>query len=40
MLYDEDYFYVAAYCDDTHVWATLTEQDSIVFQDNDFEAFF
>ncbi len=39
MLYDEKYLYVAAYMDEPHVWATLTEHDQIVFHDNDFEIF-
>jgi hypothetical protein len=39
MLWDESYLYVAAYLEEPHLWATLTERDSIIFQDNDFEVF-
>ncbi len=39
MLWDDDYFYVAAEMDEPHVWATLTKHDSVIFRDNDFEVF-
>ncbi len=39
MLWDRDYFYIAAELEEHHVWATLTEHDSVIFQDNDFEVF-
>jgi hypothetical protein len=39
MLWDDRYFYIGAYLEEPHVWATLTERDSIIFQDNDFEVF-
>ncbi|HLK14543.1 MAG TPA: carbohydrate-binding family 9-like protein [Fimbriimonadaceae bacterium] len=39
MLWDERCLYVAAYLDEPHVWATLTEHDSVIFHDNDFELF-
>ncbi|MGC4043860.1 MAG: carbohydrate-binding family 9-like protein [Armatimonas sp.] len=39
MLWDEDFFYIGAYLTEPHVWATLTEHDSVIFQDNDFEVF-
>jgi Carbohydrate family 9 binding domain-like len=39
MLWDENYFYVAAEMEEPHVWATLKEHDSVIFQDNDFEIF-
>jgi hypothetical protein len=39
MLWDDKYFYVAAEMEEPHVWGTLTEHDSIIFQDNDFEVF-
>ncbi|MCK7480520.1 MAG: carbohydrate-binding family 9-like protein [Candidatus Moduliflexus flocculans] len=39
MLWDDSYFYIGAYLEEPHLWATLTERDSIIFQDNDFEVF-
>lgn len=39
MLWDDDYFYIAAEMEEPHVWATLTEHDSVIFQDPDFEVF-
>lgn len=39
MSWDERYFYVAAQMDEPHVWGTLTEHDSVIFHDNDFEVF-
>lgn len=39
MLWDDDYLYIAAWMEEPHVWATLTEHDSVIFQDNDFEVF-
>jgi Carbohydrate family 9 binding domain-like len=39
MLWDEEYFYIAAEMEEPHVWATLTEHDSVIFHDNDFEVF-
>lgn len=39
MLWDDKYFYIGAEMDEPHVWATLTEHDSVIFQDNDFEVF-
>lgn len=39
LLWDDDYFYVAAQLEEPHVWATLTERDSVIFQDHDFEVF-
>src|SRR5579871_2726334 len=39
MLWDDDYFYIGARLEEPHVWATLTEHDSVIFQDNDFEVF-
>jgi hypothetical protein len=37
MLWDDRYLYVAAELQEPHVWATLAEHDSVIFQDNDFE---
>ena len=39
MLWDDDYFYIAAEMEEPHVWATLTEHDSVIFRDPDFEVF-
>jgi hypothetical protein len=39
MLWDDQFFYVGAELEEPHVWATLTEHDSVIFQDNDFEVF-
>ena len=39
MLWDDTYFYIAAEMEEPHVWATLTEHDSVIFNDNDFEVF-
>jgi hypothetical protein len=39
MMWDDECLYVAAALDEPHVWATLTERDSVIFHDNDFEVF-
>ena len=39
MLWDDKYFYIGAWLEEPCVWATLTEHDSVIFQDNDFEVF-
>ncbi len=39
MLWDDDYFYVAARLIEPHIWAKLTDRDAIIFYDNDFEVF-
>jgi predicted metalloprotease with PDZ domain len=39
MLWDDEYFYVAAKLNEPHVWGTLTEHDSVIFHDDDFEVF-
>lgn len=39
MLWDTQYFYVAAEMEEPDVWATLTKHDSVIFHDNDFEVF-
>lgn len=39
MLWDDQYLYIAAYLEETDLWATLKKHDDIVFQDNDFEVF-
>ena len=39
MLWDDEFFYIAADMQEPHVWATLTERDSVIYHDNDFELF-
>ena len=39
MLWDDEHFYIAAEMEEPHVWGTLTEHDSVIFRDNDFEVF-
>ncbi len=39
MLWDDDYFYFGAQLEEDEIWATLTERESVIFHDNDFEIF-
>ncbi|MFM8583219.1 MAG: sugar-binding protein, partial [Planctomycetaceae bacterium] len=39
MLWDNEYFYIAAELEEPHAWGTLTEHDAVIFHDNDFEVF-
>jgi hypothetical protein len=39
MLWDATYLYIGAELVEPHLWATLTEHDSVIFRDNDFEVF-
>ncbi len=39
MLWDSRYLYIAAELEEPDVHATLTEHDSVIFHDNDFEVF-
>ncbi|WP_116189710.1 carbohydrate-binding family 9-like protein [Paenibacillus taihuensis] len=39
MLWDDEYFYFGAELMENEIWATLTERDSVIFYDNDFEIF-
>lgn len=39
MLWDNKFLYIAARLYDEHIWATLKEDESVIFQDNDFEVF-
>ena len=39
MRWDDEHLYIAARLEEPHVWGTLTERNSVLFQDNDFEVF-
>ena len=39
MLWDDDFLYVAAEMEEPNLQASLTEHDSIIYRDNDFEVF-
>lgn len=39
MLWDNQYLYFAAELEEPDVWATLTQRDTVIFYDNDFEIF-
>ncbi|HEY3860625.1 MAG TPA: sugar-binding protein [Verrucomicrobiae bacterium] len=39
LLWDDNYLYIGAEMEEPHVWATLTNHDSVIFQDPDFEVF-
>jgi len=39
MLWDSDYFYIAAQMEEPDLWATLTQRDAVIYHDNDFEVF-
>lgn len=39
MLWDDNWLYIAAEMEEPEVWGTLTERDSVIFRDNDFEVF-
>ncbi len=39
MLWDKNFFYIAAELQEPDIWATLTNRDDIIFYDNDFEVF-
>ncbi|MFW6157688.1 MAG: carbohydrate-binding family 9-like protein [Balneolaceae bacterium] len=39
MLWDEEYLYIGARLEEPHIWATLTQRDTVIFYDNDFEVF-
>ena len=39
MLWDDRFFYIGADLEEPHLWGTLQERDSVIFQDNDFEVF-
>jgi len=39
MVWDDEYLYIAADLEEPDVWGTLTQRDSIIYHDNDFEVF-
>lgn len=39
VLWDDRNLYIGAEMEETHVWGSLTQRDSIVYHDNDFEVF-
>jgi hypothetical protein len=39
MLWDDQYFYIAAEMEEPHVWGTLIKHDEVIFADPDFEVF-
>ncbi len=39
MLWDDDFFYVAARLEEPHLVATITKKNAVIFHDNDFEVF-
>jgi transglutaminase-like putative cysteine protease/pimeloyl-ACP methyl ester carboxylesterase len=39
LLWDDTYLYIAAELEEPHIWGTLTNHDSVIFQDPDFEVF-
>ncbi|CAN5659957.1 carbohydrate-binding family 9-like protein [soil metagenome] len=39
MLWDDKHLYIGAELEEPHVWGTLTQHDSVIFNDNDFEVF-
>lgn len=39
MLWDQDYFYIAAEIEEPQLWATYDQRDMVIFHENDFEVF-
>jgi len=39
MLWDDNYFYIAAELEEPHLWAVYREHDSVIFHQHDFEVF-
>lgn len=39
LMWEEDYLYIGAWLQEPDLWATLTERESVIFKDNDFEVF-
>lgn len=40
MLWDHEALYIGAEMEEPHLWATYDQHDSVIFHENDFEAFF
>lgn len=39
MMYDDERFYVAAELQESQIWGTITEKNSTMYHENDFEVF-
>lgn len=39
MLWDEQYFYIAAELEEENLWATYDQHDAVIYQENNFEVF-
>ncbi len=39
MLWDENYFYIAANLEEPHLWSSITRRDAVMFHENNFEVF-
>lgn len=39
MVWDQHYLYIGARLEEPNIWATLTERESVIYYDNDFEVF-
>lgn len=39
MLWDHNYLYIYALLDEPHIWGSLTQHDTIIYHNNDFEVF-
>jgi hypothetical protein len=39
LLWDDDFLYVGAQLEEPHVWATMSERNTMLFQENNFEVF-
>jgi hypothetical protein len=39
LLWDDQYLYIAAEMEEPNLWATMTQHDAVIYQENDFEVF-
>ena len=39
LLYDDEYLYLGAELEEPHVWSTMTEQNTFLYEENNFELF-